>query len=146
MLTLGGGALMGLLLAGGAPVNAGVADDDLQVVKRAVQSKAAAATQQAPAPAVAGDEKPAPKTAGAAPQWLRVRVSERNGKRVRINLPLALVRAVGDWPIDFGCHRHRGEDRRCTTLRLSEVLDALDKGESLVEIDDGGTTVRVWVE
>jgi hypothetical protein len=117
------------------------AEDDLAVVKRAV----AQTTTPQPAPQALPDERPAPRPPGARAQWLRVRVTERGGKRVRINMPLSLVRAVSDWPVDFGCGWD-GERRRCK-LRLSEVLDALDSGQSLVEIDeDGGTKVRVWIE
>jgi hypothetical protein len=125
------------LLVGDQAVRAGVSEDDLTVVKRAV----AQATTPAPQPP---DDRPALVRSGGKPQWLRVRISERGGKRVRVNLPLAVVRAVGDWPIDFGCGWD-GERRRCK-LRLSEVLEALDAGQSLVEVDDDGTTVRIWVE
>jgi len=125
------------LLVGDQAARAGGNEDDLTVVKRAV-AQASMPTAQARA-----DDRPAART-GAKPQWLRVRITERGGKRVRVNLPLAVVRAVGDWPIDFGCGWD-GERRRCK-LRLSEVLEALDAGQSLVEVDDDGTTVRIWVE
>lgn len=137
VLTLAVAVLGAGVLAGDQGARAGMLDDDLTVVKRAVAQEAT------PTPQALQDEKPAPRS-GAKPQWLRVRVTERSGKRVRVNLPLALVRAVGDWPIDFGCGRD-GERRRCK-IRLSEVLDALDAGQSLVEVDDDGTTVRIWVE
>ena len=136
VLAFGFVALCALLLVGDQRVRAGVNDDDLTVVKRAVE-------QGSPAPQALQDEKPAPRS-GAKPQWLRVRVTERNGKKVRVNLPLALVRAIGDWPLDFGCG-FDGERRRCK-IRLSEVLEALDAGQNLVEVDDDGTTVRIWVE
>lgn len=137
VLAFGAVALGALLLVGDQNVRAGVVDDDLTVVKRAVGQAAT------PTPQAAPEEKAAPQS-GAKPQWLRVRVTERNGKKVRVNLPLALVRAVGDWPLDFGCGWD-GERRRCK-IRLSEVLEALDAGQSLVEVDDEGTTVRIWVE
>jgi len=130
----------GLVLWAGLLVgdqSAGAGEDDLTVVKRAVAQAAP------PTPQALPDDRPVARS-GAKPQWLRVRVTERSGKRVRVNLPLALVRAVGDWPIDFGCG-WEGERRRCK-LRISEVLEALDAGQSLVEVDDEGTTVRIWVE
>jgi hypothetical protein len=131
----------GLLVGDPATSRAQDLQDDLSVVKRAV---AQAAATPAPTPPALQEDRPAPRTSGSKPQWLRVRVTERGGKRVRINLPLTLVRAVGDWPIDFGCGSW--ERRRCK-LRVSEVLDALDAGQSLVEVDDDdGTTVRVWIE
>ena len=137
VLAFGAIALAALLPVGDQSARAGVIDDDLTVVKRAVEQAAT------PTPQAAPEEKAAPRS-GAKPQWLRVRVTERNGKKVRVNLPLALVRAVSDWPLDFGCGWD-GERRRCK-IRLSEVLDALDAGQSLVEVDDDGTTVRIWVE
>ena len=146
-LGLWAAALCGLLSAAGvAAAPAGVRDDDLQVVKRAVQDKAAPPAAQEKSPALDADEKQAPRSPTASPRWLRVRISEPGGKRVRVNLPLSLARAVGDWPIDIGCHRRDGKARSCASLRLSELLQALDKGESLVEIEDEGTSVRVWVE
>jgi hypothetical protein len=88
----------GLLIGDQPATRAGEPDDDLAVVKRAV---AQTATTPAPSlPAIQDDERPRARS-GAKPQWLRVRVTENNGKRVRINVPLSLVRAVGDWPIDL---------------------------------------------
>jgi len=137
VLAFGAVALAVLPWVGDPSARAGVIDDDLTVVKRAVEQAATETPQAAP------EEEAAPRS-GAKPQWLRVRVTESNGKKIRVNLPLALARAVSDWPLDFGCGSH-GERRRCK-IRVSEVLEALDAGQSLVEVDDGGTTVRIWVE
>lgn len=145
------------LAAAGAVVAAGSGlgpEDDLAVVKRAVgaQSAAQAAPDTPEARRMERDERrresarPS-RTSGKEPTWLKVRVTEKgtNRKRVTVNLPLALVRAVGDdWPrIDFAC----GDDRhaRCG-IKVSEVLAALESGQDLVEIDDEDTMVRVWVE
>src|SRR5262245_62257991 len=112
-------ALGSITLLGDRGVRASALDDDLTVVKRA--------TQETPRAEIDRDEPPAARK-GQKPQWLRVRISERNGKRVRVNLPLSLVRAVGDWPIDFGCgSRYDDTPRRCK-LRINEVLQALDAG------------------
>jgi len=134
----------GMLVGDPGAIRAGEPDDDLAVVKRAV---AQTTTTPVPPPsALQDDERPRARS-GAKPQWLRVRVTERNGKRVRINMPLALVRAVSDWPIDFGCGDWDGGDRRRCKLRIADVLDALDAGKSLVEVDEeGGAKVRVWIE
>jgi hypothetical protein len=119
----------------------GRAEDDLAVVKKAVAS----APSSSAAPRAWGEGPPAVR-AGDKPQWLRVRVSERSDrKKVSINLPLALVRALDDWPIDWRCGREAGEARRCR-IRVGEVLEALDRGEKLVEIDDEHASVRIWVE
>jgi hypothetical protein len=134
-----------LVVALVAPAAADRAEDDLQLVKKAVASSHVA---QARPPA----EEPLPPRAEAippgrkgAPTWFRVRIVEKGSKRakVSVNLPLGLVRALGDeWPI-----AERGrcrEARHCPTL--GEVLRALDSGQSLVEIEDDEATVRVWVE
>jgi hypothetical protein len=145
-------ALMGLALT--VPAGPGEMDDDLAVVKRATR-------QEVPPPlkadSAAPDEKDRPVLRrGVKPQWLRVRVVEKHGrKKVSVNLPLALVRALGD-DFDLGVfcgrhsHRHRDgdsrDDDRCPSIKLAEVLTALDSGEDLVQVDDEDATVRVWVD
>jgi hypothetical protein len=152
-----------LALAGSA--GAGLAasgEDDLAIVKKAVASpapsrgrasRAAAAPAQA-APAVAATasvpEAPPRVRTGREPQWFKVRVVDRGTgrKKVTINLPLSLVRALGDDTIDWGCRSGDGDrDRdKCHTVRLSEVLRSLEAGQELVEIEDDEATVKVWVE
>jgi hypothetical protein len=154
--------LVALALVGGTAAGESV-EDELAVVKKAVAAKPVAAKSAAPAapqaaaaaPAVAEapagarlEEPPGPRAVprpGKEPQWLRVRVSEKGGKkRVSVNLPLALVRVMGDdWPIDLDCGRE-GKSRPKVTL--GEVLRALDSGQDLVQVDEEDATVRVWVE
>jgi hypothetical protein len=145
--------LLALVLAGEAAGTRSV-EDDLALVKKAV---AARPTAPATTPAVVaqegtgakGDprEREATRAAGrkgTEPQWLRVRVAERSGKKVSINLPLPLVRAMGeDWPFELHCGRP-GKDR--AKLTLGEVLRALDSGQDLVQVEEEDATVRVWVE
>jgi hypothetical protein len=65
----------------------------------------------------------------------------RKNARVTVNLPLGLVRSLGDdWPI----HAHCGKG--CGKIRLSEVLETLTTGQDIVEIDSEDATVRVWLE
>jgi hypothetical protein len=143
---------MALSLAGPGPVGA---DEDLAVVKRAV---ADAGNSQAPAspPAEAPPAAAAPpKGDKPEPRWLRVRVLERDAKgetrkRVSVNLPLSLVRAFDDFPIDLcGNHRRtddrRRDERRCD-LRVADVLAALEGGQELVEVEADDATVKVWVD
>jgi hypothetical protein len=141
-------------------------EDDLAIVKKAVASPAAArAREPGPAPGstkaalpaatagrVAAVAQPVPEArplprAGREPQWFKVRVTERGTgrKKVTINLPLSLVRALGDDTIDWGC-RGDGDSRHCRTVRLSEVLRSLEAGQELVEVEDEDSTVKVWVE
>jgi hypothetical protein len=144
---------MALFLAG--PGLAG-ADEDLAVVKRAValaRSGQAPASPPAEAPPAAA---PAPRKGGKPePQWLRVRVLERDAKgetrkRVSVNPPLSLVRAFDDFPIDLcGHHRRtdepRPDERRCV-LRVADVLAALEGGQDLIEVAAEEATVKVWVD
>ncbi len=128
-----------------APAAADRADDDLQLVKKAVASSRVAQARP-PAeepPSASAEAKPQPRKGE--PTWFRVRIVEKGNKRakVSVNLPLGIVRSLGDeWPI-----AERGrcrQDRHCPTL--GEVLRALDSGQSLVEIEDDEATVRIWVE
>lgn len=132
------GAAFGLLgLGAGAQSN----EDDLAVVKRAVAETQTAPTRpEAATPAV----EAAKPNRGSEPQWFKVRIVEKGTKKakVTINLPLALARAFGEEAIDWHCSSRKCADR----LKLSEVLAALDSGQSLVEIDDDEATVRIWVE
>ena len=154
-----------LVLAGTAGAGlAAIGEDDLAIVKKAVaspapararQSRASAASAQA-APAVtataSAPEAPPRVRTGREPQWFKVRVVDRvtGRKKVTINLPLSLVRALGDDTIDWGCRSGDGDrdrDRdKCHSVRLSEVLRSLETGQELVEIEDDEATVKVWVE
>jgi len=163
MRTVGRRLVLGaaLTVAAAGVVIAASAEDDLAVVKRAVaRQEAPASTPPAAAevPITRVDEKDAwegradvrPRAGGPGRdlRWFKVRITERGAKkaRVTVNLPIALVRALGDdFPIDIG--RHAGwRGGRERTLRLGEVLATLEAGQSLVEIDDDDATVRVWVE
>ena len=126
-------------------------EDDLALVKRAVAEKPVArnvVAQNAVSPAVP-EPRPAPRAAvrDHEPQWFKVRVVDKaTGKRkVTVNLPLSVVKALGDdMPIDWPCG---GRDARVrSTIRLSEVLSALEAGQDLVQVDDDDSEVRVWVE
>lgn len=144
-VTGGGTVVAALLLSGGVITQAQSREDDLTVVRKAVS--ASPSPQQAGEPA-AKASTPAPRKGGKSePQWLRVRVVDKGTKKgkVSVNLPLALVRAMDDWPIDFHCRKSGGEEKHCT-LKIGEVLQALDSGQDLVEIDDDEAQVRVWVE
>ncbi len=137
---------LALAVTAGAGLRAS-GEDDLAIVKKAVASPTPArprATQAAPAAAQA---RPAAHT-GREPQWFKVRVVDRRTgrKKVTINLPLSLVRALGDDTIDWGCRSGEGDREKCHSVRLSEVLRSLEAGQELVEIEDDEATVKVWVE
>lgn len=127
--------LAALLAATAFPASASAdgAADDLAVVRKAVAAPVKAEAEAAPA---------SQARRGAAPAWFRVRIVEKGdkGARVKVNLPLSFVRALGDdLPLPACAGHGHG-------LTLGEVLRALDSGESLVEIDDDEASVRVWVE
>ena len=128
--------LLALVLAGSS-ARAGSVEDDLRVVKKAVAPRSQAAESH---------EKDATRSRagkGKEPQWLRVRVVEKAGTKVSVNLPLALVRAMGD---DIPIGPHCGREGKGATLTIGEVLRALDSGQDLVQVDDEDANVRVWVE
>lgn len=124
------------------PAAADRAEEDLQVVKKAVGSSSQVAQARPPAEEPPAQAKPAPK--GSEPRWFRVRITGKGGKHghVSINLPIGIARSLGeDWPVapHGECHRDR-----CPTL--GEILRALDSGQSLFEIEDEEASVRVWVD
>jgi hypothetical protein len=119
------------VLCGLGAVAAQAADDDLTVVKRAVQHPEGAR------PAAHGEAR-----------WFRVRVDKREGGKVRVNLPLPFVRAIGakadseTGPLGFHC----GRAGHPCSLKLSEILSALDAGQEFVTIEDEDASVRVWID
>jgi hypothetical protein len=127
-------------LAGGGQARAvsQEAADDLTVVKRAVAP--------APAPPVPVAKAAAPAPRSSRPQWFKVRIVDKGSKkgRVTVNLPLALVRAFGDAPFDWKCGDEH-PSRRCS-IRVADVLEALEAGQELVEVDDEQSIVKIWVE
>jgi hypothetical protein len=127
----------GLLALSPGAFGAGSTDDDLAVVRKAVAESTPSA---AAAPARGEREETPARKEDRTPRWLKVRVQERTGKRVSINVPLNLARALGDLPFDFDCGHHRCK------LTVGDVLRSLDTGQELVQVDDEHATVRVWVE
>ena len=126
-------------LGGPVPAAAQATADDLTVVKRAVaQVSPPAAPAIKPAATVPRSGKP---------QWFKVRVVDKGSKkgRVTVNLPLALVRAFGDTPFDWKCGGDEQPARRCS-IKVADVLEALEAGQELVEVDDENSIVKIWVE
>jgi hypothetical protein len=147
------GALGVLALAGAAGAAAGSQADDLAVVRRAVQQPARTASAR---PQAAPDEvKPPepPRLTGARDlRWFKVRIVETGAKRtkVTVNLPIGVVRAMEDWPIDLHCGRGarvrvKGREGDCS-IRLGDILASLEAGQDLVTVESDDATVRVWVE
>jgi hypothetical protein len=131
--------VLALVLVGGS-ASAGSLEDDLAVVKKAITRAPAEKTESQ---AQEKDAAGARARKGREPQWLHVRVVEKAGQKVSVNLPLALVRAMGD---DIPIGLHCGREGKRATLTIGEVLRALDSGQDLVQVDHEDATVRVWVE
>jgi hypothetical protein len=133
--------IAGAALALGGLVRAAAQEtaDDLTVVKRAVA--------QAPAPAAPAVKPSAIGPRSGKPQWFKVRVVDKGSKkgRVTVNLPLALVRAFGDTPFDWRCGGDEHPARRCS-IKVADVLETLEAGQELVEVDDENSIVKIWVE
>jgi hypothetical protein len=131
---------MGLAWGAAASGRAGneVLDDDLAVVRKAVRADPADASSPAP-DRPPGTARFATRVRRGEGQWLKVRIVEGSGKRSRItvNLPLAMVRNLGDdLPLELGDEK----------VRLSDVLRTLEAGEALVEVKKRDANVRVWIE
>ena len=133
---------LALAVTAGAGLRAS-GEDDLAIVKKAVASPTPARPRATRAAVVAQAAH-----TGRESQWFKVRVVDRGTgrKKVTINLPLSLVRALGDDTIDWGCRSGEGNREKCHSVRLSEVLRSLEAGQELVEIEDDEATVKVWVE
>ena len=132
-------AATALVLGGLVRAAAQETADDLTVVKRAVA--------QASAPAAPAVKPAAPAPRASKPTWFKVRVVDKGSKkgRVTVNLPLALVRAFGDTPFDWKCGGDEHPARRCS-IKVADVLEALEAGQELVEVDDENSIVKIWVE
>ena len=67
-----------LLAALAVPAAADRAEEDLQVVRKAVSSSSRVAQARPPAEEPPAEAKPAPRKAG--PRWFRVRITEKGGR------------------------------------------------------------------
>ena len=95
-------APLAVVAALAAPAAADRAEDDLQLVKKAVGSSPVAQARPPAEEPLPPRAEAAPPARKGAPTWFRVRIVEKGTKRakVSVNLPLGLVRALGDeWPI-----------------------------------------------
>lgn len=139
-----------LLVTAGAGL-AGVvwaADDDLAVVRRAV------AVADADEKAKEKDERPAGpavRKSSRRPTWLKVSiVEEKDGKkeaRVSVTVPLALLSVLGkDASVDLAQLGVKGLKDHQQNVRIMDVLETLEPGTMLVEVQEEKEHIKVWVE
>jgi hypothetical protein len=126
------------------------AEDDLSVVKRAVQTVDDDPNPR-PAPSARADVRTDVRKASRRATWLKVRVVDaKDGKkedRVSVTLPLALLAALGkDATVDLSELGVRGLKDTQRNVRVMDVLESLEPGSLLVEVKDENAHVRVWGE
>jgi hypothetical protein len=85
------------------------------------------------------------------PEWLRVEVQkggkDHQEKTVSIRLPLAVLRLLGkEASVDltqFGVHTSNEVPKK---VPVADLLDALESGSTIVEVNEADSHVKVWVE
>lgn len=109
------------------PALAGPHDKDFKVIQRAVN--------QGSAPATSGEVR-----------WLKVLIQDSRSSeaKVKITLPVALIEAV----LACGDGKHFKVDDGDCEIDLKAVWAALKKSGplALVEIEDDGAIIKVWLE
>ncbi len=89
-------------------------------------------------------EKPQTGT-GAAPRWLRIRITEGDGTRVNVNLPVRLVKVALKV-----AERYGGMDEAATEEIMAALEEAIAEGESgrIVEVvdEEDGDRVEIYLE
>jgi hypothetical protein len=98
---------------------------------------------------VAAPSHDAETKAGARATWLRVEVRDgatKEGDRVSVRVPIAVLRLLGrEATVDvsqFGV-KVEGAPKK---IAIAELLDAIEPGTTLVEIEEATSHVKVWVE
>ncbi|MHB8095390.1 MAG: hypothetical protein ACYDH0_10675 [Candidatus Aminicenantales bacterium] len=117
-------ALAGLWLLAPSFVSAD-RGDDLKAIKKAVQ------------------ENPGPP-AGKDVQWFKVLITEAGKEKVRISLPIGVVEAF----MKCADGKNIKFDQGLGDMDLAQLFAELKKAGpmAIVEINDGGETVKVWLE
>ena len=94
--------------------------------------------------ALGGSRRPVEQVPAGTPGWLRVRVTDLESGRpkVNVNLPLSLVRTAARWGSHFAPETQG--------LDWDELMDALEEGAwgTIVDVEDdsSGERVQVFVE
>lgn len=99
----------------------------------------------AAAPSREAEVKPGPRA-----QWLRVQVlegdKEHRQQKVSVRVPVAVLRLLGrEASVDLSelGVKVEGAPKK---IAIAELLDAIEPGTTLVEVDDAASHVKVWVE
>ncbi len=91
-----------------------------------------------------GRTKPSTGT-GATPRWLRIRITEGDGTRVNVNLPVRLVKVALKV-----AERYGGMDTEATEEIMAALEEAIAEGESgrIIEVvdEEDGDRVEIYLE
>lgn len=86
-----------------------------------------------------------PTGTGAAPRWLRIRITEGDGTRVNVNLPVRLVKVALKV-----AERYGGMDEAATAEIMAALEEAIAEGESgrILEVvdEEDGERVEIYLE
>ena len=147
-------------------LTARAADDDLAVVKRAVATTAVMddapsrpAATNAPAARAEGRGETRTEARGegrarrpeARAHWLKVRVvdgrKDRRDEKVSVTVPLAVLALLdSDATVDLSELGVKGLAGHSKKIRVAELLESFEPGQTLVEVDAEDSHIRVWVE
>jgi hypothetical protein len=147
-MTMRSAVALGLLGLVGPSLTARAAEDDLAVVKRAVAT--AEVMDDAPSRPAPRAESHARRPEGRA-HWLKVRVvdskKDRRDEKVSIAVPLAVLALLdSDATVDLSELGVKGLAGHTKKIRVSELLESFEPGQTLVEVDAEDSHIRVWVE
>ena len=151
---------VGLLGLAGPSFVARAADDDLAVVKRAVATtevlddapaRPAPRAQVRVEPRAEGRAEPRVRRSEGRAHFLKVRVVEgkkdRRDEKVSITVPLVVLALLdSDATVDLAQLGVKGLEGHSKKMRVAELLESFEPGQTLVEVDAEDSHVRVWVE
>ena len=124
-----------------------VSEERLRILKMVEEGKLTPEDAARPLEALKTSEgrtKPSTGT-GATPRWLRIRITEGDGTRVNVNLPVRLVKVALKV-----AERYGGMDTEATEEIMAALEEAIAEGESgrIVEVvdEEDGDRVEIYLE
>jgi soluble cytochrome b562 len=138
----------------------GTNEDRLRILKMIEEGKLTAA-EAAELLAALGEEEAAPRVSPVLSrkgkrQTLRIKVDEKDGDKVNVNLPLGLVKVfAGNGKLeklipDSAKMEMKGQGIDISAFQIDEMIDMVERGEldeKIVDVrTEDGTVVEVYVE